>query len=182
MHLQRLCIWWTRYLKNFRPNWLLCLWMTYRGWNHTSRTFESGVGNIKNTSTNCNVVKVWILVGRSHFLGACNHGRIKGIIVDLGVVKAMVEWNQPRNATKIRSFLGLVGYYWRFIENFSKIALPLTNLTRIGVKYEWTHDCETSFQELKKRLTTASVLALPTTEDMFVVYCDALCQGLSCDT
>ena len=74
--------------------------------------------------------------------------------------------------------MGLAGYYRRFVEDFSKIAAPLTNLTRKGRKYEWTDACEKSFQELKKRLTTAPVLAIPEGNDGFVIYSDASKMGL----
>jgi len=63
--------------------------------------------------------------------------------------------------TEIRSFLGLARYYRRFIEGFSRIAMPLTQLTKKGQKFEWTKKCENSFQELKRRLTTSPILALP---------------------
>jgi hypothetical protein len=82
--------------------------------------------------------------------------------------------------TEIRSFLGLVGYYRRFIEGFSTIASPMTRLTRKKVKFEWSKDCEASFQELKSRLTSAPVLALPKRHEGFVVYSDASSEGLGC--
>ncbi|RVX14555.1 Transposon Ty3-G Gag-Pol polyprotein [Vitis vinifera] len=75
-----------------------------------------------------------------------------GISVDPGKVDAVANWRRPSTVTEIRSFLGLAGYYRRFIEGFSKIALPLTKLTQKGVKFEWSDDCECSFQELKNRL------------------------------
>ena len=62
---------------------------------------------------------------------------------------------------EVRSFLGLVGYYRRFIENFSKVANPMTELLKKYKKFDWTEGCEVSFQELKKRLVTAPVLCLP---------------------
>ena len=92
----------------------------------------------------------------------------------------MKEWDQPRNVTEVRSFLGLAGYYSRFIENFSKIAGPLTNLLKKTKEFEWTPECEQSFQELKQKLTTTPVLALPDISKDFVVYCDASRQGLGC--
>ena len=78
----------------------------------------------------------------------------------------------------IRSFLGLAGYYRRFIENFSKIAKPMTELLKKENKFLWTEACEASFQELKKRLVTAPVLCLPDIQRDFQVYCDASRQGL----
>ena len=82
--------------------------------------------------------------------------------------------------TEVRSFLGLVGYYRRFIEGFSKIARPLHGLTRKGVKFEWIDRCEESFQTLKERLTSAHVLTLPGGNEGFEVYSDASHQGLGC--
>ena len=76
--------------------------------------------------------------------------------------------------------MGLTGYYRRFIEGFSKIALPLTSLTQKGVKFEWSDDCERSFQELKNRLVTAPILTIPSGSGGFVVYSDASRQGLGC--
>jgi len=72
----------------------------------------------------------------------------------------------------------LAGYYERFIEGFSKLALPLTQLTRKGQTYVWDARCEKSFQELKKRLTSAPVLILSNSKESFVVYCDASKMGL----
>ena len=84
------------------------------------------------------------------------------------------------NVKQVRSFLGLASYCRRFVENFSKIAKPLTNLLHKGVKFEWTDKCQESFQTLKDKLTTAPVLAPPDTRKDFVIYCDASRQGLGC--
>ena len=75
--------------------------------------------------------------------------------------------------TKVQSFLGLAGYKQRFVQGFSKIAMPLTDLTRKIVKYELTERCEYAFQELKKRLPSSPILALPSKSEGFVVYSDA---------
>jgi GGDEF domain-containing protein len=69
----------------------------------------------------------------------------KGVAVDPTKIKAVKEWEQPRNPTDIRSFLGLAGYYRRFIENFSKIAKPMINLLKKTNEFEWTPECELSF-------------------------------------
>ena len=76
--------------------------------------------------------------------------------------------------------MGLAGYYRRFVQNFSKIATPLINLTRKVTKYEWTKQCEEVFQELKKRLMITPTLTLRTTDKDFVVYNDASRNGLGC--
>ncbi|KAL4026129.1 hypothetical protein IC575_014553 [Cucumis melo] len=102
----------------------------------------------------------------------------KGVSVDPQKVEAVVNWERPISATEVRSFLGLAGYYRRFIEDFSRLALPLTALTRKNVKFEWSDKCEQSFQELKKRLVTAPILALPVTGKDYVIYCDASRLGL----
>ncbi|XP_073137761.1 uncharacterized protein [Henckelia pumila] len=102
----------------------------------------------------------------------------KGIEVDPSKVEAVRNWVAPKNATEIRSFLGLAGYYRRFIQDFSKIALPLTSLTRKGVKFVWSEQCEKSFAELKERLMSAPVLAIPEGTGRFVVYTDASESGL----
>src|SRR3954470_12640723 len=83
-----------------------------------------------------------------------------------------------KNVGDIRSFLGLAGYYRRFIENFAKIAKPMKELLKKEKKFLWTEACEASFQELKKRLVTAPVLCLPDIQKDFQVYCDASRQGL----
>ena len=103
-----------------------------------------------------------------------------GIYVDPQKVKAVANWEQPTTVTEVRSFLGLAGYYRRFIEGFSKIARPLHCLTRKGVNFEWTDRCEESFQTLKEKLTSAPVLTLPEGNEGFEVYSDASHQGLGC--
>jgi hypothetical protein len=81
---------------------------------------------------------------------------------------------------EIRSFLGLGGYYRRFIEGFSKLSKLLTTLTRKNACFVWTDECEQSFQELKRQLVTAPVLALPTESGNFEVCSDASKKGLGC--
>ncbi|XP_074314249.1 uncharacterized protein LOC141649458 [Silene latifolia] len=76
------------------------------------------------------------------------------------VIRAMVEWESPKNVNEVRSFLGLAGYYRQFVHDFSKIARPMTQLMKKESKFIWTEACEAAFQELKKRLTTAPVLTL----------------------
>jgi len=103
-----------------------------------------------------------------------------GISVDPSKVEAVSVWPRPNNVSEVRSFLGLAGYYRRFIEGFSKIATPLTALMRKNVKFSWSDACEESFQELKKRLISAPVLALPSGTDGFAIYSDASKNGLDC--
>ncbi|TLX68501.1 RNA-directed DNA polymerase, partial [Labilibacter sediminis] len=93
------------------------------------------------------------------FLGHMVSG--EGISVDPSKIEAIKSWEAPRNASEIRSFLGLAGYYRRFIQDFSKIAVPLTSLTRKDVKFEWGEAQERAFLVLKDCLTHAPVLSLP---------------------
>ena len=102
----------------------------------------------------------------------------EGISVDPSKIEVIMNWERPRTVTEIRSFLGLAGYYRKFVQDFSKIAGPLTNLTRKDVKFVWSEECEKSFIELKKRLTSAPVLGLPDGTEDFVIYSDASRKGL----
>ncbi|KAI3686595.1 hypothetical protein L1987_80275 [Smallanthus sonchifolius] len=104
----------------------------------------------------------------------------KGIHVDPAKVEAIKNWAAPSTPTKVRQFLGLAGYYRRFIEGFSKIAQPLTSLTQKDKPYNWSETQELAFQLLKQKLCSAPILSLPEGTDDFVVYCDASIQGLSC--
>jgi len=92
----------------------------------------------------------------------------------------MTQWPWPKNATDARSFPRLVGYHSRFIQNFSKIATSPTNLTRKATKLRWIDTCEEAFQKLKRILTSAPMLALPTNDKHFMVYSDASKNGLGC--
>ncbi|KAI3776586.1 hypothetical protein L1987_46372 [Smallanthus sonchifolius] len=104
----------------------------------------------------------------------------KGIHVDPAKIEAVKNWNTPKTPTEVRSFLGLAGYYRRFISNFSKIAVPLNALTHKGKPYEWGPKQEEAFQTLKQKLCNAPILTLPDGDDDLVIYCDASNQGLGC--
>ncbi|KAJ8768723.1 hypothetical protein K2173_023627 [Erythroxylum novogranatense] len=104
----------------------------------------------------------------------------EGIRVDPSKIEAIVNWKPPRNMTEVRSFLGLAGYYRRFVKGFSMIASPLTKLLRKGVKYEWSDRCQSSFDQLKNMLTEAPVLVQPTAGKENVMYTDASGTGLGC--
>ncbi|GJY56686.1 putative reverse transcriptase domain-containing protein [Tanacetum coccineum] len=112
------------------------------------------------------------------FLGHVINGN--RIHVDPIKIKAVKNWKAPRTPTEVRSFLGSVGYYRRFIENFSKIAKPLTILTQKSNTFNWGEEQELAFQTLKDKLCNAPVLALPDGPEDFVVYCDASWIGLGC--
>jgi hypothetical protein len=103
-----------------------------------------------------------------------------GISVDLSKVQDVFSWNAPMSVGDIQSFLGLARYYQRFIDGFSKTSKPMIELLKKDTKFEWTFACKASFQELKKRLTTAPILVMPDMEKSFSIYCDASGQGLGC--
>jgi hypothetical protein len=103
-----------------------------------------------------------------------------GIAVDPSKVQDVLNWSPPKNVPEIRSFLGLAGYYRRFIEGFLKIVKLLTTLLEKGKEFKWDEKCQASFEELKKRLTTAAMLIMPDIHKGFDVYCDASRQGLGC--
>jgi hypothetical protein len=102
------------------------------------------------------------------------------IVVDSGKVRDVLEWKPPKSVHQVRSFLGLAGYYRRFILNFSKISKPITELLKKDTKYVWSKDCDEAFHTLKKLLTTSPVLAQPDIAKPFDVYCDAFGTGLRC--
>ncbi|KAK1630543.1 hypothetical protein QYE76_004858 [Lolium multiflorum] len=104
----------------------------------------------------------------------------EGIAVNPSKVQSVLEWKSPKNAKEIRGFLGMAGYYRRFIEGFSKIAGPMTKLLKKNTPFVWTDECEASFQTLKDKLTTAPVLAVPEPGKDYTVYCDASKNGLGC--
>ncbi|GJT17482.1 putative nucleotidyltransferase, ribonuclease H [Tanacetum coccineum] len=103
-----------------------------------------------------------------------------GIHVDPSKIEAVKNWKAPTTPSEVLLFLGLAGYYRRFIANFSKIAKPLTSLTQKNQKYEWGKKEEEAFQTLKNNLCDAPILSLPDGVVDFVVYCDASNQGLGC--
>ncbi|GKC04011.1 putative reverse transcriptase domain-containing protein [Tanacetum coccineum] len=102
----------------------------------------------------------------------------KGIHVDPAKIASIKDWASPKTPTKIRQFLGLAGYYQRFIEGFSKIAKSMTKLTQKKVVFDWVDKQEAAFQFLKEKLCSAPILALPEGAKTFIVYCDASHKGL----
>ncbi|GJY00795.1 putative reverse transcriptase domain-containing protein [Tanacetum coccineum] len=102
----------------------------------------------------------------------------KGIHVDPAKIKSIKDCASPKSPTKIHQFLGLVGYYRRFIEGFSKIAKSMTKLTQKNVKFDWGEKEEAAFQLIKQKLCSAPILALPKGSKNFIVYCDASLKGL----
>ncbi|GJU86632.1 putative reverse transcriptase domain-containing protein [Tanacetum coccineum] len=118
--------------------------------------------------------KFWI--PKVQFLGHIIDSR--GIHVDPAKIESIKDWASPKTPTEIRQFLGLAGYYRRFIEGFSKIAKSMTKLTQKGIKFDWGEKEENAFQLIKQKLCSAPILALPEGSEDFVVYYDASHKGL----
>ncbi|GJX48914.1 putative reverse transcriptase domain-containing protein, partial [Tanacetum coccineum] len=102
----------------------------------------------------------------------------QGIHVDPAKIESIKDWQSPKTPTEIRQYLGLFGYYRRFIKGFPKIARSMTKLTQRKVKFEWGDKQEAAFQLLKEKLYSAPILALPEGSEDFIVYCDASIKGL----
>ncbi|GJV85955.1 retrotransposon protein, putative, ty3-gypsy subclass [Tanacetum coccineum] len=117
---------------------------------------------------------VWI----DQHTGNIHESRESGIHINPAKIESIKDRAMPMTPTKIRQFLGLAGYYRRFIEGFSKIAKPMTKITQKNVKYEWEEKEEATFQLLKQRLCSAPILALSEGTENFMVYCDASHKGL----
>ena len=104
----------------------------------------------------------------------------QGIMVDPQKIEAISNWGAPTNQTEVRSFLGLAGYYRKFIRNFSLIASSLHKLLKKNVRFEWSKECQKSMDKLKKRLTTAPILTLSDDSSDYVIYSDASLRGMGC--
>ncbi|GJX77265.1 putative reverse transcriptase domain-containing protein [Tanacetum coccineum] len=102
----------------------------------------------------------------------------EGIHVDPAKIESIKDWASPKTPTEIHQFIGLAGYYRRFIEGFLKIAKPITKLTQKNVKFDWSEKAEAAFQLLKQKLCSPPILALPEGSENFVVYYDASRKGL----
>jgi len=111
-----------------------------------------------------------------HYLGHIISS--EGIVVDSAKIDAILEWPTPSNVHEVRSFMGMEGYYWRFVDEFSKIASPITSLLWKGVQYNWTNECEKAFYKLKQCLTTTLILKVPDMDRPFIVCIDASKDGL----
>ncbi|XP_017628564.1 uncharacterized protein LOC108471461 [Gossypium arboreum] len=103
-----------------------------------------------------------------------------GIRVDPKKIETIVQWKALRNVSDVHSFLGLAGYYLRFVNGFSKIALPMTKLLQKNVPFVWDDQCQESFEKLKQMLTKALVLTLPESGKDFIIYSDASLNGFRC--
>ena len=104
----------------------------------------------------------------------------EGILVDLSKIQAVKDWPTLKLASEIKSFIGLAGYYQRFMQDFPKIAALLTKLTRKGEKYAWTEERASVFEELKDKLISALILKTLSKTGGMVIYSDASGKGLGC--
>jgi hypothetical protein len=100
--------------------------------------------------------------------------------MDPSKVQEVIDWKPPKSVHQIRSFLGLAGYYRRFIPDFSRIAKPMTELLKKGVKFVWSEECDKAFHTLREHLTLAPVLTQLDMSKPFEVFCDASGTGLGC--
>ena len=95
-------------------------------------------------------------------------------------IEVIIEWKPPRNVMEVLSFLGLAGYYRRFVKGFSMTAGPKTRLLQKNVRFEWSEKCQASFEKLKAFLTEAPVLTQSTYSQEYVIFSDASLNGLGC--
>ena len=117
-------------------------------------------------------------LGEVSFLG--HIASKEGILVDPKKIEVIIEWKPPRNFTEVRSFLGLAGYYKRFVKGFSMTAAPMTRLLQKNVRFEWSKKCQSSFEKLKEFLTEAPILTQPTYGKEYVIFSNASLNGVRC--
>jgi hypothetical protein len=103
-----------------------------------------------------------------------------GVSIDSGDVKDVLEWDPPQNVSDIHSFLGLAGYYRRFIQDFYEIVKPMTRLLEKGKEFKWSNEFQVTFEELRKRLTSTPISTLLNITRSLDIYCDASHSGLGC--
>ena len=103
-----------------------------------------------------------------------------GVSVGLKKVEAVMGWERPKSTFEMRSFLGFVGYYKRFIEDFTQLAAPVMKLTRKEAKFKWNDLCKRAFQELKMRLTSTPIMIVPERRHRYTMYCDTSKDRVGC--
>ncbi|GBG41536.1 hypothetical protein CBR_g74513, partial [Chara braunii] len=116
--------------------------------------------------------------GRTKILYLGHEISADGLRPEDAKVASIRDWPRPQTVTEVRSFLGMMGYYLPFVKNYSTIASPLTDLTRLDTPWEWIEECEASFKKLKYALTHYEVLKLPDPDKPFVVTTDASQYGI----
>ena len=144
----------------------------------TGRTFEDMIQNLEkvfqrleSAGLKLKAKKCYLFAKQVSFLGHLISG--EGIKADPDKIKAVEEWIEPRSVTEVRSFIGLCSYYRKFIKDFASEARPLHNLLEKNREFKWSEDCQNAFEELRKRLTSAPVLAHPDFNTHFILDTDA---------
>jgi hypothetical protein len=122
------------------------------------------------------LVSVTFFQKKVHYLGHVIYE--EGVAVDPDKIKSIMDWPTPKDVFDIRSFMGLEGYYRRFIKGFSKIGFPITSLQKKGIKFLWTPECEERFQEMKYLLTNVHVLHIADPNKDFLVCTNPCKEGL----
>nr|GEV98495.1 hypothetical protein [Tanacetum cinerariifolium] len=160
-----------RYSKNGVPNSVWSLRVPSYAIRVNKRTYDFHGPHEPGDKLYAKILKCEFWIPKVQFLSHVIDSR--GIHVDLAKIESIKDWSSHKMPTEIRQFLGLAGYYRRFIEGFSKIAKSMTKLTQKGIKFDWGEKEENAFQLIKQKLCSASFLALPEGSKDFVVYCDA---------
>src|SRR6218665_3403291 len=127
--------------------------------------------NLKPKASKCQIMRTTVT-----FLG--HVVTPSGIAVDPGKVRDVVAWPTPNSLREVRAFLGLCSYYRKFINSFSKVAIPLFNLTKTNHRFQWSDECQEAFDQLKALLTSAPILGLPRDNDRYILDCDASDHGI----
>src|SRR3954452_4940875 len=143
-----------------------------------SKTFEQHLKDLKEVFERIRKAGLKLRMDKCHF---CDReieflGYVvgkDGIKTSEKIIEKVKNYPRPTNITEARGFIGLASYYRRFIQNFSEMTRPITELFQKGVKYEWNKIREENFQKLKEKLTTIPVLAYPNFEKEFILYTDA---------
>jgi len=122
--------------------------------------------NLKLKPSKCSLLQTHV-----SFLGHIVSG--EGIATDPQKTELVNNWPVPKTVKELRGFLGLAGYYRKFVKDYSKVATPLNALLKKNFSFLWTEECQEAFEELKKRLQTPPILTLPNEHDVFVLDTDA---------